>query len=1474
MPVHFEFEGQHYEMPDGTTPDQAKAKIFKHLGREQAPAVEQKQEKRGVLNQGFRDALGGIEAAAGMVSALPSQVASGLEGLARLPFQGLDKATQEMLKTQEYRYHPRTESGKTAEEAIGRGMDWTVKYGSPVLDNLLSPITGSPTRLPGTDEGSLEAQAILGAVLNLAGPEGLIAARAGMRPKARPGVSAETTKGLEQFKKRAEEAKSATDYEKALADLDKTMTEVQAPQLGQKGGKVARPEGAEGKRQRTVADQEKFDADMREIMQGLDEQTLESVTAKLDEQQARSPYAQLETPPELARMNERFVDTPRTMYADEFGQVSPEQVPVVSSGADIRSVDQLRDLYAQNEGTPRQPLDVGLTEYAPEKPFQYPQEAMVDVPTGTRQVARGPFVPKSQRGVLDMPEIMRGLEEMAAKMKARGEEPVSTFEANASGESAASMEAINRLRQEQAAGQERYKVKANGEVVPLTTADRVDAQAYPGEVILQRGVGKDEWTVLDNNKGNAFAAKARLADIAKRKGQGGAFTPFSSTKKERAVIDQFKTFEDFYKSVPDELKDVAAEYWTANGGKLTGKDVTNPLASSKLGKYLEPLQANKSDLYEDNKAIVRQAPDITENAFRDVTMPEGASAKRWFNNPAITYAVNLINGGKKRAEIATKKQLKDIETDIGNITGFFGRKQELHDALTAMARGETPSTARGAKLKETWDKVTNELYNSVNEAWKARKVEQGLEPTDLPKIDNYFPHTWEGPWGFKVVDPTTGETISIVRQKTKADANKALEHFKKSLGDSAEFQLSDISYNRAYERSKFQQDLGIVRESFLEMLDVLGTADPVIQRKQQQLDAALGRQAWDTLNFKQRTKRRIGVEGFLGDQPWKSVKENATDALEVMTNYVRDANTFVEAQKSSKELRKFSEDLAATHPNTIKYAEKYYEKTYGGLENKLKVIDDVLEATGKAIGRSGSTFKDAAFSTKNFLTGVALGMWRPAYMLSNVLQAPISTIPELVRMTAMDRNVGVGSALMSGVAQAVMLPANKRLVQKGKKGLFISDDARKTFEYALKNDVIDPSIIETIDQVNPSIPKAVSDFIVSKSIRTTEQLGRMWAFSSLTKALKDAGYKLDDAHQIARDLTDITMLDLDKHNRPRMYQYMGLAGEFAGNLQTFKHNFYTQLVYDMKRSKMSSADKAALATKLGLVFASAGAMGIVGFREADEIVNFIKQNLGVALNDREMIESRTPSQWLMEEVPMEVSMGPLSSFIGADVSQSFASPVAAPESISSVLYPLGRKAVEMAQGAGEIGKGLVEQDRMKIGAGASKILPDTPFVKGRLEEEMLSRKLPSGNLAVENPRMGYGKVTERTPLQQRYRDVGLREINESMDKQLDYRLSQQERNINEAKQNIVNKIGEAMASYTINQRFNPEFKSKLGSLATKFVELGGDPEEFIRQAERIGMKRADTNIVTQEINKKLSNVRQQQKAQRRLESFGRSRENR
>jgi len=86
-----------------------------------------------------------------------------------------------------------------------------------------------------------------------------------------------------------------------------------------------------------------------------------------------------------------------------------------------------------------------------------------------------------------------------AGVKSQGvpEDIMTRTQNNASGESAASVEAINRGKREQALGQDRFLVDPDGKMWPVRGVEAADAKAPPGSIIIQKGVGGTPYTILD-----------------------------------------------------------------------------------------------------------------------------------------------------------------------------------------------------------------------------------------------------------------------------------------------------------------------------------------------------------------------------------------------------------------------------------------------------------------------------------------------------------------------------------------------------------------------------------------------------------------------------------------------------------------------------------------------------------------------------------------------------------------------------------------------------------------------------------------------------------------------------------------------------------------------------------------------------------------------------------------------------------------
>jgi hypothetical protein len=286
-----------------------------------------------------------------------------------------------------------------------------------------------------------------------------------------------------------------------------------------------------------------------------------------------------------------------------------------------------------------------------------------------------------ETGGESLEDILKQLQEDSAKLP---EEQAVVPDINASGESAASMEAINRLQAEQATGRDMVRVRRDGTVEPLLQADRVDATPYPGDTILQRGVGADptKWTVRDSGKDANIGAAIAKAD---------------AWKQTQETAKQVTTTEQPTEPLPVIEPTVEPE---TNPQPLTHNDVE---AGGWRGQYGWAMK-NKSDIYADVKPLFENRPDIDVGKFaqfksiiRGNLASGGATFRRLMNDPRITWVSNLVDEGRNIARKNTDKVLNKLDTSFAQVKGYASRK-DLYQTINDYLKQVEPKDARAEQV--------------------------------------------------------------------------------------------------------------------------------------------------------------------------------------------------------------------------------------------------------------------------------------------------------------------------------------------------------------------------------------------------------------------------------------------------------------------------------------------------------------------------------------------------------------------------------------------------------------------------------------------------------------------------------------------------------------------------------------------------------------------------------------------------------
>jgi hypothetical protein len=236
----------------------------------------------------------------------------------------------------------------------------------------------------------------------------------------------------------------------------------------------------------------------------------------------------------------------RTLYPNELG-LADQPMRVLPGGYDPRLGADFSTRPRGAAQIPTVPGRPGLPDVMPVESFGQSKSIFADQPTidaaGTpnAQLARGQQLGQAtalqQEMLLALSRELDRLQKAGAPpaapvaqqpAAAAGKPTVNTPSSlkaekpaqranNASGESAASQEAINRVAREKAAGQVRARW-SGGKVTQLTGPDAVDQRVGPKDIVLQRGVGKNKWTVLNSGKDVKQSDIARAIAEAEKKG--------------------------------------------------------------------------------------------------------------------------------------------------------------------------------------------------------------------------------------------------------------------------------------------------------------------------------------------------------------------------------------------------------------------------------------------------------------------------------------------------------------------------------------------------------------------------------------------------------------------------------------------------------------------------------------------------------------------------------------------------------------------------------------------------------------------------------------------------------------------------------------------------------------------------------------------------------------------------------------------
>lgn len=721
------------------------------------------------------------------------------------------------------------------------------------------------------------------------------------------------------------------------------------------------------------------------------------------------------------------------------------------------------------------------------------------------------------------------------------------------------------------------------------------------------------------------------------KGQRGSWTPFASSKSAKTRVPNREQF--IAEAVAKGYKKESAEKVYTEMYGAPQQMAKQKLGLSSYQKIRDPNQAI------DNAA---KSADLDKPKSAPVITNQGRQWAWRSQNKGLTSLVEY-------AETVREDVSKSIESTLRNgkdgVIELFHNlmkinRNELSEVMTWIQENQfNPESAptfkseQQRKFFESYKRWTDKLYNLVND----ELVRQGKKA--LRKLPNYFPSLWYGDFNFAVrVKTEKGTKLAfLVKESSRASAEKAMEYFKREFGD--QFEFGNIEYAPLMSTKSAERSLGL-GAMFEDAVRLLGDEDPLTMKAKEALEQVHAKMAFDTKQYKQRFKFKAGVRGYLGDKPWKSEKQNLNDMFESIERVSNDASAWVANQR----LVEFNKEVQAKDdipPNIRRSFLDYTDSvvnTYKAIQVGTKVVDSIINTVskmpiGKHVGDRGAIKR--FISDVSAIETVRLLGWNARMTIQQELQPFQVLLPKMVEL-ADQGGAGakdIGSAFIIGHLQGTKLYAAAKSKHFEK---FLDADEKAMLEYVKKNEVSDLVLVERDQFKDPLFEKMYR--AASLTLKEFESHSRFEAFVVMSRYFRQSGMPIKEAMEAADNVSRELMGNYSEHVRAGIFKDTGFLGQLSGRLQSFKIFQLTQLAHYLAYAK-KTGNIAPVATLLATQVSLGGLLGVVGMDAAETVTDMLREYFP---------DMPTIKEAIIKNAPDPLAYGALSTMTDSGLYGSFA----------------------------------------------------------------------------------------------------------------------------------------------------------------------------------------------------------------------------
>ena len=835
-----------------------------------------------------------------------------------------------------------------------------------------------------------------------------------------------------------------------------------------------------------------------------------------------------------------------------------------------------------------------------------------------------------------------------------------------------------------------------------------------------------------------------------------------------------------------------------------------------LDKAIEGAAPIYTKPWEELRTGVLEEPNLNLTGVGKMLTPGAQLTAFWKNNTALRYSAQTINNAVQNAYILKKQWISDKNTGLISRLRATPKNEyvRLHAELVLdegkglLTRDKLVADGYSDKAIAFWEK----RKTALDEGWKilndTRKM-LGYKP--IPKREGYDPFRRVGDWQIEGWD---GDKIVWKTGASTRGQAKKIEKYLKERNP-------DLKFKQEYNPIRIDRAEAMER-SMSDLTDLMDSDDPRVQAIESAYGEFLEKQAFDNRMFKKHfmPKRKPGdtLKGGEGNKEWLGAQKNAEQGFKSTFQYLENLADWSELQKADKSLNKMftDQEFKEKQPTTWKYAKYHWYLASGRGTRITRAIDSIVDAIGETTGLGRTNISDFAREMKTLLTMKVL---ISGGFLGTQVYQPHQFMHHWMRYM---KEQGAEANLIK-----VNVLAGRDFINNWA-GRNVTDVGKQALAWADRNYYFDSHIMDDIRSTLAKKYLGAAEDIAKWPLAKAESVARAYTYTHYVHFLNEAGMKPGrEMFETAKNLVDMSMTDYRVHERPALYQMMGVVGDLMSSLTTFKHNQYGQLAAFVSKGKQAPW---ALSTMVVEQLIAGGIMGFYGRDEVDSLIDKINQWSA----ENNWFDQYIPNtkQIMLKEDLGDLIFGGVSAITGMDMSSKLGAADVLPNGILDFFFPLYNEPKNMATDLFEFLMDMNSKKALK----ASHSWTPSGF-------KAIPEALSEENGVVQDPRTDTGK-TRRNSGDWFARGMGVYSLDESRERMAQQELRKENQWVKTRNSTLLERARNVdLTPAEIDLLIHNKIPSKLSKYVTQYAKLnGGDVLTIINDIREHQKKKGQTGL--------------------------------